>query len=229
MLRVLLQDGEMDNQQRAHEVWKETRLSLPDRRKHSTSNAYDRWSRVWNLARYTNCSIYETALSLLDERHGKVLDVGCGTGVMSARLAMSGRQVIGVDLSPAMIDRARRKEHSRLEFVQGDAENLPIESGSFDAVVNLISFHHYPTPARAIAEFRRVLRSNGRLVLIAFDRESRYIQLAQRTNRWTRWIAGQSWQKTSEEVIALVSDAGFARVELKTVRYWIQTFAIVAE
>jgi ubiquinone/menaquinone biosynthesis C-methylase UbiE len=197
--------------------------------KRRTSNAYDRWAHVWNLARCTNGSIYRTALSLLDETHERVLDVGCGTGLMSARLTASGRRVTGIDLSAAMIARARRRRGVNHEFIEGDAENLPVASGSFDAVVNLISFHHYPNPTRALAEFHRVLRPGGRLVLIAFDRQSRYITLTQRTNRWTRDIAGESWQKTSEEALALVRAAGFANVEIRPVQYWIKTFAVVAE
>ena len=200
-----------------------------DKQKQLTSKAYNRWSRVWNLARFTNSAIYETALNLLDERHKRVLDVGCGTGLMSAKLAASGRQVCGVDISAAMIERARRKRDLKTEFVQGDAEQLPSADASFDAVINLISFHHYPNPSRAIAEFRRVLRPGGRLILVAFDRNSRYIRLAQKTNRWTKWVAGKSWQKTSGEIVPLLRGAGFSRVEVKPVRYWIKTFAVLAE
>jgi ubiquinone/menaquinone biosynthesis C-methylase UbiE len=200
--------------------------SNADRQKHVTSRAYDRWSRVWSLARYTNREIYRTALALLDDRH---VDVGCGTGLMSAMLAAQGRQVVGVDLSAAMIAQARRRSGSSATFIEADAESLPIASSSVDAVVNLISLHHYPDPSRAIAEFRRVLRPGGRLVLIAFDRNSHYITVAQRTNRWIKWIAGTSWQKTSAEVQGLLRDAGFTHIEVKPVRYWIKTFAIVAE
>jgi 2-polyprenyl-3-methyl-5-hydroxy-6-metoxy-1,4-benzoquinol methylase len=104
-------------------------LRPADARKRRTSKAYDRWSRIWNLARYTNCGIYEATLALLDERHQRVLDVGCGTGLMSAKLAATGRRVVGVDLSPEMIARARR-----------------LESGGFDAVI--ISFHSTITLCR---------------------------------------------------------------------------------
>lgn len=200
-----------------------------DAQKQLTSSAYNRWSSVWSLARYTNHTIYEAALGFLDNRHQKVLDVGCGTGVMSAKLAASGRQVVGVDISTMMIERARRRNHPGIAFVHGDAEKLPAEDGAFDAVVNLISFHHYPNPSRAAAEFRRVLRPGGKLVLVAFDRNSRYITLAQRTNRWTKRIAGTSWQKTSRETATLLRHAGFMRIEVRPVRYWIKTFAILAE
>jgi ubiquinone/menaquinone biosynthesis C-methylase UbiE len=200
-----------------------------EKRKQQTARAYNRWSRVWNLARYTNHRIYQTALKQLDESHQRVLDAGCGTGLMTAKLASSGRLATGLDLSPAMIARAQRRNHPGTTFVQGDVEHLPFENGAFDALVNLISFHHYPSPARALSEFRRVLRPGGKLVLIAFDRKSLYIKLAQRVNHWTKWIAGNSWQKTAAEVAALVKDAGFTNVEIKPVCYWIKTFAIVAE
>jgi ubiquinone/menaquinone biosynthesis C-methylase UbiE len=200
-----------------------------DSEKRLTAAAYDRWSHVWNLARYTNQAIYRTALELLDARHQTVLDVGCGTGLMSAKLARMDRRVVAVDLSAAMIARARRRYGDAVEFMQADAEDLPFDDDAFDAVINLISFHHYPDPQRAVAEFRRVLRRDGRLVLIAFDRGSRYITLAQSVNGWTKGIAGRSWQKTPDEICALLSGAGFTRIEVRPVHYWIRTFAIVAE
>jgi len=200
-----------------------------DAEKRLTAAAYDRWSHVWNLARYTNQTIYRTALALLDVRHQTVLDVGCGTGLMSATLARTGRRVTAVDLSAAMIATARRRYGLAADFIEADAEDLPFDDDAFDAVVNLISFHHYPDPGRAVAEFRRVLRRDGRLVLIAFDRRSRYIQLAQRVNGWTKRIAGRSWQKTPAEICALLRATGFTRIEVRPVPYWIKTFAIVAE
>jgi ubiquinone/menaquinone biosynthesis C-methylase UbiE len=200
-----------------------------DSEKRLTAAAYDRWSHVWNLARYTNQAIYRTALELLDARHHTVLDVGCGTGLMSAKLARIDRRVVAVDLSAAMIARARRRYGHAVDFIEADAEDLPFDDDAFDAVVNLISFHHYPDPQRAVAEFRRVLRRDGRLVLIAFDRRSRYIALAQRMNAWTKRVAGRSWQKTPAEVCALLSATGFTRVEVRPVPYWIRTFAIIAE
>jgi len=197
--------------------------------KQRTSAAYDRWSRVWDLARYTNGSLYRTALASLDGRHQRVADIGCGTGLMGAMLAATGRQVLGVDLSTSMVARARARKSARLDFLQGDAENLPLENAGFDAVVNLISFHHYPNPRRAIEEFRRVLRPRGRLVLIAFDLDSYFIQLAQRVNHWTKPFAGDEWQRHGGEVAELIRESGFVSVELKPVPYWFKTFLIVAD
>src|ERR1700685_4044274 len=91
--------------------------------KQRTSIAYDRWSHVWDLARYTNYSIYRTALASLDGRHQRIVDVGCGSRLMSPRLAATGRQVLGVDLSTSMIAQARVRTNTRLDFLHADAEN----------------------------------------------------------------------------------------------------------
>jgi SAM-dependent methyltransferase len=132
---------------------------------------------------------------------------------MSFTLARGGRRVAAVDPSAAMIARARRRYGLAVDFIEADAEDLPFDDDAFDAVVNLISFHHYPDPLRALVEFRRVLRRDGRLVLIAFDRRSRYIELAQRMNAWT-------WQKTPAEICALLSATGFTRIEVSPVHYF---------
>jgi ubiquinone/menaquinone biosynthesis C-methylase UbiE len=200
-----------------------------ERQKRRTASAYDGWSRIWNFARFTNVSIYDATLNSLEQRHHRVLDVGCGTGIMSTELAACGHHVLGVDLSPAMIEQAQRKQADNLNFVLGDAEQLPVADHCFDAVVNLISFHHYPHPARALAEFHRALRPGGRLVLVIFDRNSLYIKLAQAVNRWTKPIAGNTWQKTADEALNLLRNAGFERIEMKRVPYWIKTWAIVAD
>lgn len=197
--------------------------------KRRTATAYNGWSRIWNLARYTNGAIYEATLTSLNAQHQRVLDVGCGTGIMSAKLAATGRQVLGIDLSPAMVRRAGRKRTAHLDFTIGDAEHLPVKDVVFDALVNLISFHHYPHPERALAEFHRVLRPGGRLVLVIFDRNSRYITLAQRVNRWTKPIAGKTWQKAADEALSLVKQAGFNHIKVFPVPYWIKTLAIVAD
>jgi demethylmenaquinone methyltransferase / 2-methoxy-6-polyprenyl-1,4-benzoquinol methylase len=90
---------------------------------------------VWNLARYTNQAIYRAALALLDARHQTVLDVGCGTGLMSAKLARMDRRVVAVDLSAAMIAQARRRYGHAVEFMEADAEDLPFDDDAFDAVI----------------------------------------------------------------------------------------------
>lgn len=96
-----------------------------------------------------------------------VLDVGCGTGMLSERLlgAFPSCRLAGVDLSPAMVERARARLAGRAEVREADAEHLPFHDGAFDLVVCNDSFHHYPDPDRAAFQMWRVLRKGGALVL----------------------------------------------------------------
>lgn len=96
-----------------------------------------------------------------------VLDVGCGTGALSEQLlaALPDCRPTGIDLSPAMVERARIRLAARAEVIEGDAERLPFRDESFDLVVCNDSFHHYPDPDRAAFQMWRVLRRGGTLVM----------------------------------------------------------------
>jgi ubiquinone/menaquinone biosynthesis C-methylase UbiE len=93
-----------------------------------------------------------------------MLDVCCGTGLVTAAAAGRGARVVGLDFSPAMLNEARRA-YPQLQFDAGDAEALPYADRSFDAVVSNFGVHHVPDPGKAIAEAFRVLRRGGRLAV----------------------------------------------------------------
>lgn len=106
----------------------------------------------------------------LDGARGlKVLDIGTGTGVMALLLAEMGHQVTGIDISEAMLKRAEEKARESnlpVEFRLSDAEALPFEDESFDAVVARHLLWTLPHPEKALAEWKRVLRSKGKVVTI---------------------------------------------------------------
>ncbi|MBN8928387.1 MAG: hypothetical protein BGO51_00585 [Rhodospirillales bacterium 69-11] len=95
-------------------------------------------------------------------RGDRVLDVCCGTGVVTAALAEAGGVATGLDFSAGMLAEARAA-HPALRFDQGDAEALPYADGSFDAVVSNFGIHHVPYPHKALREAWRVLRPGGRM------------------------------------------------------------------
>src|SRR5215211_7729469 len=103
----------------------------------------------------------------------RVLEVGCGPGHLSNRLARRhGLEVTGVDLDPAMIERARANagrpgsaRERRPSFVVGDAASLAFPDRSFDLVVSTLSMHHWSDPAAGLAEIGRVLRPGGRALI----------------------------------------------------------------
>jgi ubiquinone/menaquinone biosynthesis C-methylase UbiE len=97
------------------------------------------------------------------------LDVGCGTGFLSFELAARGHRVTGIDFAAAMLDEARRKTalaNAPIRFEQGDAENLPFTARVFDLVVCRHVLWTLPHPEAAVAEWVRVLRPSGRLVVL---------------------------------------------------------------
>ena len=107
----------------------------------------------------------QTAEPLLDAvraRAGtRILDVACGPGFIAAAAARRGAQVTGLDFSRAMIAMAERANPD-VTFREGDAEALPFDPGSFDAVVMNFGLLHLARPDQAIAEARRVIAPGGR-------------------------------------------------------------------
>jgi len=98
-----------------------------------------------------------------------VLDAGCGTGRLLARLraAMPEATLVGVDAAAGMIDVAARKpELQGVRLSVAAVEALPLEDASCDAVVSTVSFHHWTDQAAGLREVARVLRPGGALLLV---------------------------------------------------------------
>src|SRR4030067_2596556 len=124
--------------------------------------------------RFRQEAIRQTAL-----RPGeRVLDVGCGTGVLTRRAAeavgLSGKAV-GIDTAPKMIAMARKNasaERSNAEFRIAVIEDLPFEDNSFDCVLSSLMLHHLPPDLKllGLGQVKRVLRTGGRLVLVDIGR-----------------------------------------------------------
>ena len=91
----------------------------------------------------------------------RVLDVATGPGFIAGEAAARGAVVTGVDFSTAMIALARER-HPQIDFREGDAEALPLDAASFNAVVMNFGMLHLARPDAAIAEAHRVLRPGGR-------------------------------------------------------------------
>jgi ubiquinone/menaquinone biosynthesis C-methylase UbiE len=97
----------------------------------------------------------------------RLLDCGCGTAPMLSLLTEKypDRQYTGIDLSPKMLEAARRKQLKNVTLVEGDCENLPFPAERFDAVICSQSFHHYPDPQAFFNSVYRVLTPGGHLIL----------------------------------------------------------------
>jgi ubiquinone/menaquinone biosynthesis C-methylase UbiE len=98
----------------------------------------------------------------------RLLDVATGPGYVAAAAAERGADVVGLDFSDTMLAFARERA-SGVEFVQGDATDLPFEDETFDAVTAAFLLLHLGTPERAVGEAERVLRPGGRVAFSVWD------------------------------------------------------------
>jgi SAM-dependent methyltransferase len=93
------------------------------------------------------------------------IDVACGPGVISRAMAPRVGSVLGVDLTPAMVEEARRRTVEegleKVSFSLGDVTALDLADDSFDGAITRLSLHHIPAPARVVAEMARVVRPGG--------------------------------------------------------------------
>lgn len=148
---------ETDVKELVQRHWNGRAASFDDESHHGihTDDQHERWLTVLR--------------SCIGEEPRRVLDVGCGTGVISMLLAELGHRVTGVDFAPAMLERARAKarqtDHS-VAFYRGDAESLAIA----DDAVELVTARHLVwtlrNPAEAIREWQRAVEPGGRILLI---------------------------------------------------------------
>src|SRR5690348_16103584 len=111
--------------------------------------------------------IVEAAEAGLDDT---VLDVACGGGIVVCGFAPHVRRATGIDMTPAMLEQARRlsaeKGLANVSWEEGDVARLPYPDGAFTIVVTRFAVHHFPDPAAVFAEMVRVCAPGGRVVVV---------------------------------------------------------------
>lgn len=103
-------------------------------------------------------------------REDTVLDVACGGGIVACAFAPHVRHATGIDVTPAMLERARQlaadKNLTNLSWEQGDVATLPFDDASFSIVVTRFTFHHFLDPLSVMKEMKRVCAPGGRIVVV---------------------------------------------------------------
>jgi SAM-dependent methyltransferase len=104
----------------------------------------------------------------------RVLDVGCGTGVVAITAARLGAHVTGLDLTPELLERARENSDVagvEIDWREGDVENMPFSDAAFDVVLSQYGHMFAPRPDVAVAEMLRVLKSGGTIAFSTWPPE----------------------------------------------------------
>jgi ubiquinone/menaquinone biosynthesis C-methylase UbiE len=181
---------------------------------------FDVWSRVYDapwVQRLTYRAEQDAVLGeLRRSAPGAILDVGCGTGLLTGRMRSElGRaRTVGCDFSPGMLRQAARS-HPALPLVRGDAMRLPFADGSFDAVVSTEAFHWFPDQEAALREFFRVLAPKGRLLVALVNPPAEWMSRATRLG--SRLIGEPFFWPTRGRMRRTAEAAGFRVEEQRTI------------
>ena len=114
-------------------------------------------------------------------RVSKVLDLGCGTGMLLSELARRSEFVVGIDSSSEMLELARKRRDSTA-LVLADADYLPFANRSFDAVVSVTLLQNMPNPKATIREVARVAKPGGIVIMTTLKHKHSLGEL----ERWVR-------------------------------------------
>jgi ubiquinone/menaquinone biosynthesis C-methylase UbiE len=152
--------------------------------------------------------------SMLDLQPGHlVLDVASGLGTSAIYLAQRfGCQVVGVDFSRQIVEQANANAAEAgisqlVQFKQGDAERLPFEDRSFDALICECAFCTFPSKPQAASQFARVLRPGGRIGLSDLTRSG---PLPPELDTLMAWVACIADAQPIEEYMSIMTMAGFS-------------------
>jgi ubiquinone/menaquinone biosynthesis C-methylase UbiE len=168
-------------------------MTLTDdkRQKHLVREQFTRTAEVFgDFAVATRAGDAELLARMVGAKSAdRAVDLACGPGTLALRFARQVRWICGLDLTPAILARARRSAEAEslanLDFALGDAHALPFADGALDIAVTSYSLHHMPDPARVISEMARVVKRGGRIGVIDI-RASEELQAAAMSNRIER-------------------------------------------
>ncbi|HLY99065.1 MAG TPA: class I SAM-dependent methyltransferase [Candidatus Angelobacter sp.] len=157
--------------------------------------------------------ITEQTIALMGLRlPDRVLDLGCGTGWASRRLArlVPVGQVTGIDVADEMLRRAEQSSSGieNVRYVWGSAESIPAPDNSFDKILSVESFYYYADQGKALEEIRRVLAPGGRVfILINLYKDNHY------SLRWVSELKVPVQTLSEAEYLELLRRHGFCNVQ----------------
>ena len=159
--------------------------------------------------------ITEQTLAMMDlQPTDRVLDLGCGTGWASRRLARIAQEVVGLDVADEMLRRAEQASAGfrNIRYLWGSAEKIPTQDHHFTKVLSVESFYYYADQGKALDELRRVLAPGGRLfILINLYKDNHY------SLRWVSELKVPVQALSEAEYLALLERHGFTNVEAKRI------------
>jgi ubiquinone/menaquinone biosynthesis C-methylase UbiE len=150
----------------------------------------------------------EARLRLVSRVHGKVLEVGTGTGLALPSYPQGVESITAIDIDAESLERARKRRPG-VELILANVQELPFPDSSFDFVISSLVFCSVDEPARGLAEIHRVLKAHGELHMLEHVRapQPRRAHLQDRLTPAWCWMTGGC--RLNRETFSLVQAAGF--------------------
>jgi ubiquinone/menaquinone biosynthesis C-methylase UbiE len=161
--------------------------------------------------------ITDQTLALMDiQPSDRILDLGCGTGWASRRMAKvaTAGEVIGLDVADEMLRRAEQTSggFKNIRYVWGSAEKIPADDKYFSKVLSVESFYYYADQGKALDELRRVMAPGAKLfILINLYKDNHY------SLRWTTELKVQVQALSEAEYKTLLEKHGFKNVQARRI------------
>ncbi|MDD5617921.1 MAG: methyltransferase domain-containing protein [Candidatus Omnitrophica bacterium] len=132
----------------------------------NSSKKYYEFSKSLNLNFHDGKHPFHIQMINLIDNNSMVLDLGCGSAEFGKEIC-SKAHYVGIDLSNLALKMTEKYKIDKLNLVQGDAVNLPFKDNSFDTVLSTFSLEHFVSPKDSLLEAKRVLKKNGRLIILS--------------------------------------------------------------
>lgn len=164
---------------------------------------YDSWYQT-KLGAFVDQVETKAVFDLFQPQPGeKILDLGCGTGNFSIKLAQKGCQVTGIDISETMLERAAEKANKLdldINFIKTDALNLEFEANHFDSVFSMAALEFIEDLKKAVQEMKRVVKPGGKILLGTIRKESDWGRLYQKQAQKEKSVFGHATFREPEEL-----------------------------
>ncbi|WP_215223907.1 class I SAM-dependent methyltransferase [Echinicola shivajiensis] len=141
--------------------------------KNHNSNIVKQFSK--QASAYTSITSHSDSLDKLisissASKSDKVLDIACGSGIVSCEFAKYASHVTGIDMTQGMLDEAEklqaRNNLTNVAWQIGNVESLPYEDDSFSIVISRFGFHHFLDPFKVLSEMKRVCKPEGKVLVV---------------------------------------------------------------
>jgi ubiquinone/menaquinone biosynthesis C-methylase UbiE len=155
------------------------------------------------------------------DSQAKILDIACGTGEFERLLLDKNptQKITGIDISANMLSVAREKyqTYPNIEFHKASVHSLPFDNNCFDVVVSANAFHYFDEPQVALAEMKRVLKPNGKIVILDWNKDYLMCKIFD----WALQIFDPAYQQcyTEAELHQLLVAADFKICRATKVRF----------